>query len=1191
MALFSVYCSVLNAGEVLMFGRSPFHIRFNFATALICLVCVLYSTDSIAGWQRIATFSRLVGAGYFFNAQRGIITVDGDFGDVFSGVPSAPPQIWRTYNGGLTWLQSVVPPGYTGTSFNDVFMKDSLNGWVVFEVEYSNQNMWRTTNGGVTWFEVNGVVEEATSVYETSKGVLYTHRGLQPGDDQGIFVSRDNGASFGKLQNMAFNGLDFVDDDHGVASTFDSITLFTNNGGDSWFPTSQRTEAWGVYGEKGTSNFVIAGEQRAGSPSTFTTIVRSSDFGLTWGNLVALPFRNTGHIEGVGKTIYIQVDFNFINNQGLFRTTDGGFSWKNVGGPSHLRDTRFCVVGCNGAVVYAFDPFGNVYKTIDGGDGLLQEEIDNLVFTKTALSCTADVCSNDDDSVRLINTTCYPMTITDVDFSNSVDEVVTSGALSFLFKPTLPLTLQPGQSAPVRIKWDPVKSSQSLPSSSQYVKFTSLSQTGFGSFDTLVPIVASSVAQKLIANLDSSAYSLAPTDFCAYRDTLIHVRNPGCDTMYLTNAIFDNITNWRILTADGQDNPLTLPLIIPPGSQITIKVRFIPTKTGYETGNMAIQLIQRNTRVDTTLFMQASSFRSGTISTVEMVDFGSISSCVISDTTVTYTNQTCEELIIDWVDLQPLGAFTLVNPPSFPMVLKPDSTLTLEIRYFPTKYLFENAQLELHATATGDPISIPIFLFGLGTPGTSQYIASIDDTPLVFTPTDFCGIGDTLSFSIKNPGCDSLVVEDVVQLSSSSGIFSYKTSSTIPKLILGAGDSLAITLFCIPTSIGDHNASFRVRFRLADGSIFDTVYTMSFSVSRGPRTLSILPTSIDFGTLPLCIEEDSSITITNTGCADITLDSLKLSESHYSFLSITSYPYILPRGGSVNIPVRYSSPTPGAFAGDITLWSNADTLPIRIIPVSGATIDKDYLTLSMVNLAGKPHAGDTIQIAVVPDRDWIGEGVKDVSFRVRYNSNLLTHWHTDEPPATTLKEVYTQLKPDEGSIEFTISSDYEVRFEKNQPVAVIKMITAMTDTLYTPLTLSDIKINGNDQYYRNCILGTFERSEGFTLYLECGEGPLKYFLAGQPILFVSHPTPNPLTQTSGYRLQLPITSSVDAQAEVRLVDMSGIERSSISLGKLSKGINNLSIDLTGYDSGIYQYLLSLKDFDHIPITGKIVIIK
>lgn len=1147
--------------------------------------------DTMATWQRIASFPRLVGAGFFFNANRGIITVDGEDADPQSGTPIGPPRIYRTYDGGQSWLPSFVPNGYGAVAFNDLYMTDSLNGWVIFEVPRYGSNIWRTVDGGVTWFEINGTVEEGTSVYETPAGLMYTDRGIRTALNRGLYISQNKGLSFVQLSNTGLNGLDFVDNLHGIASTFNATTLYTDNGGLTWQQTSQTTEAWGVYGEKGTPNFVIVGEQRSGATNSNSSVVRSTDYGLSWGTIATIPLRNTGHIEGIGKNIYIQVDVNYFAASGMYRTTDGGFTWKSVGGPSNGRDTRFCVTGCNGAVVYAFDVYGNVYKTMDGGDGLLKEDINSLVFTNQQMSFTADVCTNDNDSTRFINPTCYPLTITAINFSNLSDEAVTSGALSFISKPNLPITLQPGQSAAVRVKWDPVKSAQPLPSSFQFVRFRCIAQSGLGTFDTLIPISATSIGKQVIANFDSSSYSFAPTDFCRYRDTVIRIKNPSCDTMYLTSAVLDNITNWRILTADGQDLPLTLPIIIPPGAQITVKIRFLPTKTGLETGNMTVQLVQRSIVADTVVSMQATTFRSASISSLEMVDFGSISQCVTIDTIVTYKNESCEDLIIDWADISPVGAFVIVNPPLFPLILKPDSILTLQIKYLPTKNLLENAKLDLHATATGDELLITLFLFGFGTPGTSQYAASIDDSPLVFTPTDFCGIGDTLQFTIKNPGCDSMTIEDLLQTSSSTGVFSYSTSSAVPKVILGGGDSLQVTLFCEPTAIGNHTASIRVRFKLADGSIRDTIYTMSFSVSRGPRAFTVSPASIDYGTLALCRERDSTVTITNTGCSELTLDSVKLSEAHYNFLPGQTYPIVIPRSGSITIPVRYSSPTPGTYSGDITIFTNADTLPIRTVQLSANTLDKDYLTLTLENLAIKPNAGDTIKIAVLADRDWIGKGVKSVSFKVRYNTDLLTYFNTIEPLATDMTAKVTQISPDEGFVEITISSDNEVRFEKGSPLAVIDMITALTDTLYTPLTLYDIRINGGDVYYKDCILAASERSDDFTLYLECGDAPIQNFLSGAPILFVANPTPNPLTQQSGYKLHLPITSSIEGEAVLRLVDVNGIERNVYSLGKLTKGMNSILLDLSGYESGIYQYLLSLKGSEAIPVRGKFVILK
>jgi hypothetical protein len=77
----------------------------------------------------------------------------------------------------------------------------------------------------------------------------------------------------------------------------------------------------------------------------------------------------TGHIAGVGKTIYVQSQNR--TTDGLFRSDDGGISWRAVGGPTNEFDTRFFVTGCRGEVVYAFDRNGGIYKTTDGGDGTL----------------------------------------------------------------------------------------------------------------------------------------------------------------------------------------------------------------------------------------------------------------------------------------------------------------------------------------------------------------------------------------------------------------------------------------------------------------------------------------------------------------------------------------------------------------------------------------------------------------------------------------------------------------------------------------------------------------------------------------------------------------------------------------------------------------------------------------------------
>ena len=338
---------------------------------LVALVFCCLVQQGYGGWKQVGQFNNPASCGYFFDADNGIVGL-GQFAQNYTSwrfISNQPLGILWTSDGGITWTPSFIPAGGSGR-VTSIDMKDRFNGYAaIYSAQYS---VWKTTDGGKSWTDFSqGNSDLSTCVYETPSAITKTIWYDNSGGS-----STNGGRTYSKIFSggiQGSNGIDFSDLKNGIVTMGPGGgSWITNDGGVSWQSGDNLPESWSVYALKQTKTFFTLPEDDF--TNTGNAVYWTQNGGKNWQVKYSFPgtFFNpapsfTGHIAGAGNTLYVQTDIN--SNQGLFRSDDLGATWKNVGGPSNVRDTRFAVTGCRGEVVYAFDDQGGVWKTTDGGDG------------------------------------------------------------------------------------------------------------------------------------------------------------------------------------------------------------------------------------------------------------------------------------------------------------------------------------------------------------------------------------------------------------------------------------------------------------------------------------------------------------------------------------------------------------------------------------------------------------------------------------------------------------------------------------------------------------------------------------------------------------------------------------------------------------------------------------------------------
>ncbi len=308
---------------------------FAFAMAG-CLVAPIGTAH--AQWNEVAQFSSgNVGQGcviYFIDSKTGFL----GFGDDNSSISFSP--IWRSSDSGVTWTLAVSPTVQPNEYVNDIWFSAPTDGWAVIGGDNGGYGrLWHTTDTGNTWVQLNNFnSHDPSSVRSTSNNLCVA------GEDFGLMISTDTGVTFKQVFNASMRGLDYVDGLHIVCTPYLSPDYYVSaDGGSTWSPSALHSgDSWGILGVKGSSDFYIAPENSSSrNPSN---VYQSTDYGVTWSVISALPFKTTGEIKGTGCAMFLQSSGQVQGQpQGLYRSMDNGVTWKNIGGPNNVLEYQICL--------------------------------------------------------------------------------------------------------------------------------------------------------------------------------------------------------------------------------------------------------------------------------------------------------------------------------------------------------------------------------------------------------------------------------------------------------------------------------------------------------------------------------------------------------------------------------------------------------------------------------------------------------------------------------------------------------------------------------------------------------------------------------------------------------------------------------------------------------------------------------
>lgn len=569
--------------------------------------------------------------------------------------------------------------------------------------------------------------------------------------------------------------------------------------------------------------------------------------------------------------------------------------------------------------------------------------------------------------------------------------------------------------------------------------------------------------------------------------------------------------------------------------------------------------------------------------------------CRSIDTTIEIRNTSCDTVSIR--DLAPSGTMITLtdvngNALVYPIRVAPDSIFYVRLEYSSTVVGPFAGSISLVADHQRIPGIFTIQFAGDVTTTPPEFVIShdpnlttLDSSVLDRGSMTRCDPPQEFYLYVSNPGCMSFALRNVI-FEIGGPIFAARAERAFPDTLQG-GETHRITITVDPRLLGTNTDRLRIRYKEGNQPSVDMFYPMTVDVGYGTRTLALTTEDRDLGIIPYCESKDETITLENRGCDTMTLTALDLQGLDYEILSPTQFPILLAPQTSRTIDVRFTPLLPGRSTGDLTVSTDADTDPQRTIRVLGEALPTDTASFYIRPEREYIARNDTLLFHVYPTRTVSGKGLSSLSFKLRYNGDVLTYMgsFTPQTGVNLLPTMEGLVRGKLVEVPLVLKGS-DIALDSLEPLITVEFRTTLSDSTQATLSLESLFLNDGDGNFGKCLLGARSEPTTIDLALFCGDTLISEFMrSGRFILSLLLPHPNPVT--GGSDVKIPVLSAVNGTLEIKVYDQNGDlvhqHRADEQAGetqflidgdKLSSGRYNYEVTLNGMSPSRGQFIVT-----------------
>jgi hypothetical protein len=331
------------------------------------------------------------------------------------------------------------------------------------------------------------------------------------------------------------------------------------------------------------------------------------------------------------------------------------------------------------------------------------------------------------------------------------------------------------------------------------------------------------------------------------------------------------------------------------------------------------------------------------------IDFGSVNvNSLSSPTVIVMTNTGTEPVFVQRASSN-LSQFILAGP-ALPLILQVNDSISLQVLYQPTAagQLFGEVTFTMVRRSAGTLV-VPVTGVGV------QAQLSMSPSSFNFSSVTV-GQTKTMTVTVNNPGTSSVTISQAT----ASGAGFTAAGITLP-LTLAAGASSTFSAKCTPSSAGSLAGTLRLVSNAPNSPL-----SAALTGTGTQAQLSVVPASVGFGSVAMGATNTQTVTLANSGNANLIITQATVSGSGFSASGI-ALPLSLVPGSSSTFTVSLDPNSAGNLAGVLHLTSNAPNSPVSA-PLSGTGIaqvlrlSSNPTSLAFGGLALNTNASQTVTL-------------------------------------------------------------------------------------------------------------------------------------------------------------------------------------------------------------------------------------